>query len=49
MKDLSLFTHPKVVPNVYAFLSSAEHTKKIDISIEIHTGLEQLDRIFICG
>jgi len=28
MKILSSFTHHQVVPNLYAFLSSAEHKRK---------------------
>jgi len=28
MKILSSFTHPQVVPNLYEFLSSAEHERK---------------------
>ncbi len=28
MKILSSFTHPQVVPNLYEFLCSAEHTKE---------------------
>jgi len=29
MKILSSFTHPQVVLNLYAFLSSAEHKRRI--------------------
>jgi len=28
MKILSVFTHPHVVPNLYVFICSAEHTKE---------------------
>jgi len=28
MKILSSFTHPQVVPNLYEFLSSAEHKRR---------------------
>jgi len=27
MKNLSSFTHPQVVPNLYEFLSSVEHKR----------------------
>ncbi len=29
MEILSSFTHPQVVPNLYEFLSSAEHTNNV--------------------
>jgi len=28
MKMLSSFTHPEVVPNLYEFISSAEHKRR---------------------
>jgi len=41
MKILSSFTHPQVVPNMYAFLSPAEY-KMISYFV-FNIGLEQLE------